>query len=147
MSNIYALDLALDLSAATPEEVLALVRWHLGQGLEQAVDGAFSDGSESDAFPLWSGRGPAHRIGGVLLGELARGASGWSLTVRQEIHAEELPDLRGLLGRLTRHGASDGLIGQIRFHETDLPDVLFNRSGNLTQCVLRGREEVVALAD
>ncbi|MFE9558906.1 hypothetical protein ACFYOD_36310 [Streptomyces sp. NPDC006703] len=147
MSDIYALDLALDLLETTPEEVLALVRWHLGSELEQAVDGGPSDASEPDAFPLWPGRGPAHRIGGVLLGGLARGVGGWSLTVRQEIHAEDLPDLKELVGQLARYAASEGLIGQIRFHEAELPDALFSRSGNLAQFTLRGEGEVAALAD
>ncbi|MFI6056188.1 hypothetical protein ACIBCO_39755 [Streptomyces violascens] len=147
MSDIYAFDLALDLRETIPEDVLGVVQWHLGLGPEEAPGGDLSDDSNLDAFPLWSDRGAAHRIGGVLLGELIHGARGWALTVRQEIHSEDLPELKGLVEQLARHSAPDGLIGQIRFHESELPDVLINRSGTLVQFSLTQREEVGVLAD
>ncbi|MFI6469831.1 hypothetical protein ACIBL5_06135 [Streptomyces sp. NPDC050516] len=147
MSDIYAFDLALDLPEATPQNVLAMVQRHLGLEPEEApvVDPPADD--ELDAFPLWSGRGAARRIGGVLSGELVRTGHGWSLSVRQEIHAEDLPDLKELVEQLARRAVSEGLIGQIRFHESELPDVLFNRSGNLTQFTLAQEEEVAPLTD
>lgn len=147
MSDIYAFDLALDLRAESSQEVLDLVQWHLGLDSEQVPGGDLSDDSNLDAFPLWSGRGAAHRIGGVLLGGLVHGTRGWALTVRQEIHSEDLPELKELVEQLARHSVSDGLIGQIRFHESELPDVLFNRSGTLVQFSLIQREEVEVLAD
>ncbi|MFD7013529.1 hypothetical protein [Streptomyces sp. NPDC059928] len=147
MSDIYAFDLALDLCETIPQDVLDLAQWHLGQDSEQAPGEDLSDDSDLDACPLWSGRGTAHRIGGALLGGLVQGARGWGLTVRQEIHAEDLPELKELVEQLARHSVSDGLIGQIRFHESELPDVLFNRSGALVQFSLMQREEVGVLAD
>ncbi|MFC4961958.1 hypothetical protein ACFPFX_37330 [Streptomyces mauvecolor] len=147
MSDIYAFDLALDLRAESSQEVLDLVQWHLGLDSEQVPGGDLSDDSNLDAFPLWSGRGAAHRIGGVLLGGLVHGTRGWALTVRQEIHSEDLPELKELVEQLARHSVSDGLIGQIRFPESELPDVLFNRSGTLVQFSLIQREEVEVLAD
>ncbi|WP_399924767.1 hypothetical protein [Streptomyces kanamyceticus] len=141
MSDIYAFDLALDLAESTPDDVLAAVRWHLGQNSEQERDESAIDGGESDLSPLWGGRGAALRIGGVLWGSLVRGDRKWSLGVRQEIHAEDLEDLKELVERLTRHAVQEGAVGQTRFHEDEIPDLLCNRSGRLIRLRLREREE------
>ncbi|WP_150494482.1 hypothetical protein [Streptomyces kanamyceticus] len=145
MSDIYAFDLALDLPESTPQDVLTTVRWHLGQ--EQSPDGTSSDDDELDTFPLWAARGASHRIGGALWGSLVQGSRGWSLSVRQEIHAEDLPDLKSLVERLVHHVTQEGLIGQVRFHENEMPDLLCKRNGALVQFALRGWEAEEPLTD
>lgn len=147
MSDIYAFDLALDLLESTPQDVLATVRWHLGQELEQDLHGNSPDDDEPDIFPLWAGRGASHRIGGTLWGSLDQGARSWSLSVRQEVHAEDLPELKGIVERIIRHAVQEGLIGQVRFRENEMPDLLFNRTGALVQFALRGWEAVEPLID
>ncbi|WP_405790421.1 hypothetical protein OG753_26710 [Streptomyces sp. NBC_00029] len=129
MSDLYAVDLALNLRDSVPHTVLADLRWHLGEE-ERAVD------EELDMYPLLASRGPAVRIGGVRVAELARTAGGWALTVRYEIHAEVLPDFDSLVERLVRHSDTEGHIGQIRFHEEYVPELLINRSGTLTRLPL-----------
>ncbi|MFD9604064.1 hypothetical protein [Streptomyces sp. NPDC059970] len=133
MSDVYAVDLALDLPASVPSAVLADLRWHLG--IEDAADDPADDMTDEtgDMFPLLAARGPAARIGGVLVGELARTADGWSLTARQEVHAESLPELDSLAVRLARNSGTEGVIGQIRFHEEDVPDLLVSRAGELVK--------------
>ncbi|MCX5343922.1 hypothetical protein [Streptomyces atratus] len=133
MSDVYAVDLALDLRASAPSAVLADLRWHLG--IKDAADDPADDmtGEIGDMFPLLAARGPAARIGGVLVGELARTADGWSLTARQEVHAESLPELDSLVVRLARNSGTEGVIGQIRFYEEDVPDLLVSRAGELVK--------------
>lgn len=81
MADLYALDLAFDLLDSTPDTVLAEVRRQL------APDTG-----------LLCARGPAWRVRGVLVGEFAPTEhGGWALTARQEIHAEQLPDLEDFL--------------------------------------------------
>ncbi|WP_030619729.1 hypothetical protein [Streptomyces sclerotialus] len=123
MSDLYAVDLALNLRESVPDAVLADLRWHLG------IESAEADG----AFPLLTARGPAVRIGGVLVGELLRTVGGWSLTARQEIHAEVLPELEELAERLAHHSGTEGVIGQLRFYEEYTPTLLINNSGTLVK--------------
>lgn len=80
MADLYALDLAFDLLDTTPDDVLTEVRRQLtGAG-------------------LFSPRGPAWRVGGMLVGEFAPAdRGGWALTARQEVHEEQLPDVEDLL--------------------------------------------------
>ncbi|WP_327367097.1 hypothetical protein [Streptomyces sp. NBC_01217] len=137
MSDVYAVDLALDLRASVSSAVLADLRWHLGT--EDAAEGS-ADGI-GDMAPLLAERGPAMRIGGVLVGELARTADGWSLTARQEVHAELLPELDSLAERLAWHSRTEGVIGQIRFYEEEVPDLLVNRAGELMRTALAPRGE------
>jgi hypothetical protein len=133
---VFAVDLALDLSPTVPSAVLADLRRHLGvvdRGEEMADD-------MYDLVPLLAARGPAVRIGGVLTGELVQGTDRWSLTTRQEVHAELLPELDSLAERLAFNARTDGVIGQIRFYEDDVPDLLVNRSGTLLKMTLRPSE-------
>lgn len=90
MSDVFAVDLALDLSPTLPEAVLAHLRRHV-EG-DSADDGS-GEADWPDFVPLLADRGPAARIGGLLTGQLFQGADHWSLTARQEIHAELLPEL------------------------------------------------------
>ena len=142
---MYAVDLALDLRASVPSAVFADLRWHLGLEAGEGEDGAGdSDRDMGDMFPLLAARGPAVRIGGVLVGELVRTAGGWSLTVRQEVHAEVLPELEALAERLAWNAGTEGVIGQIRFYEDDVPDLLINRSGTLVKMALTPKGAVTA---
>ncbi|MEU3354180.1 hypothetical protein [Streptomyces sp. NPDC037389] len=144
MSDLYELQLAWELGDAVPEEVLDDLRWHLG-----LQDVGSSDGDGSECEPLLAGRGPASRIGGVLFGALARGPRGWSVTVRQEVHAEELSELDQLLSRLAAHTAIvNGPVGQLRFYEDDAPDLLVAEAGAIARQPLRsaGSELVPFLA-
>ncbi|MFE7712208.1 hypothetical protein ACFU6I_42145 [Streptomyces sp. NPDC057486] len=136
MSDVYAVDFALDLQASVPSSILADLRWHLG--IEAADESGAEDpvGEMGDMFPLLAARGPAVRIGGVLVGEFTRTASGWSLTARQEVHAELLPELDSLAERLAWNSSTEGVIGHIRFYEEDVPDLLINRSGRLVKMSL-----------
>ncbi|MEU6118406.1 hypothetical protein ABZ840_28140 [Streptomyces sp. NPDC047117] len=134
MSDLYAVDLALDLRASVPDTLLADLRWHLDPG-DREVDGM---------FPVLAERGPAVRIGGVLIGELVQKPGGygqepggWALTVRQEIHAEVLPEFEALVERLAPHSRTVGVVGQVRFYEDDVPELLINDSGTLTKSTCR----------
>ncbi|GEC07205.1 hypothetical protein SSP24_48600 [Streptomyces spinoverrucosus] len=131
MADMFAVDLALDLSPALPGAVLDTLRWHLGLGGTEPVD------ASPDPFPLLADRGPAAKIGGVLTGELHQAAEHWSLTARQEIHAELLSDLEPLLEMLAAHARWDGVIGQVRFYEEDVPELLVGREGRLVRVGLR----------
>lgn len=133
MSDVFAVDLALDLSPSLPSAVLDDLRWHLG--VLDDGKGAIDDMAE--LVPLLSARGPAVRIGGVLTGELARGTESWSLTARQEVHAEFMPELDSLVERLAFNAKTEGVIGQVRFYENEVPDLLINRSGTLVKMTLR----------
>ncbi|MGW3988139.1 hypothetical protein [Streptomyces sp. NPDC004830] len=130
MSDLYAVDLALDLSPTTPDPVLELLRLHL----EGDADG---QEDEAEFVPLLADRGPARRIGGLLTGALQRAEHHWSLTARQEIHAELLADLMSLAEMLAHHARSEGVIGQLRWYENDIPDLLVARSGALVTMDLR----------
>ncbi|MFI2782990.1 hypothetical protein [Streptomyces sp. ALB3] len=145
MGDLYAVDLALHLRATVPGTVVDELRRHLGIAADTGTgwtDGAAETPEDEpagpqDAFPLLAGRGPAARIGGVLVGELCRADGGWALTVRQEVHAECLPELDPLLERLARHSGTEGVIGQIRFYEDHVPDLLISESGTLVRMSLR----------
>ncbi|GAA0460161.1 hypothetical protein GCM10010361_25090 [Streptomyces olivaceiscleroticus] len=127
---MYAVDLALDLRESVPDAVLADLRRHLDPESPEA----------DDAFPMLAARGPAARIGGVLFGELVHRAGGWALTVRQEIHAEFLPEIDALVERLVPHSRTVGVVGQCRFHEDHAPELLINAAGTLRKTPLRYAE-------
>ncbi|KDN80086.1 hypothetical protein ABZ568_32870 [Streptomyces olindensis] len=137
MSDVFAVDLALDLSPTVPEAVLAHLRRHV-EG-DSADDGS-GEADWPDFVPLLSGRGPAARIGGLLTGQLFQSTEQWSLTARQEIHAELLPDLLALAEMLAFNAKTEGVIGQVRFYEDDIPELLVNRSGTLVRMPLREAE-------
>ncbi|MER5357459.1 hypothetical protein [Streptomyces sp. NPDC002785] len=128
MSDVYVVDFALDIRASAPGAVLADLRWHLG--IEDGED------APTGTYPLLAARGPAARIGGVQVGELAGTADGWSLTARQEVHAELIPELDSLVERLAWNSGTEGVIGQIRFYEEDVPDLLLSRAGELVKMSL-----------
>ncbi|UUU39167.1 hypothetical protein [Streptomyces sp. NBC_00162] len=122
MADLYALDLAFDLVETTPDAVVAELRRQL------APDG------------LLGTRGPAWRVGGMLVGDFGpddRG--GWALTARQEIHAEQLPDLEDLLLLLAPHVRPPGPVGRIRHYEHESPDLLVLREGRVVQLTLDPR--------
>ncbi|MFF4446336.1 hypothetical protein [Streptomyces sp. NPDC001502] len=126
MADLYALDLAFDLLDTTPDHVLAEVRRQLAP--------------DEDGAALLSTRGPAWRVGGMLVGEFGPGErGGWALTARQEIHAEQLPDLEDLLMLLAPHIRPPGPVGRIRFYEHESPDLLVLREGRVVQLALDPR--------
>lgn len=123
MADLYAVDLAFDLLGSTPVAVLAEVRRQLA----------------SDAG-LLSSRGPAWRVGGMLVGAFApTGQDGWALTARQEIHEEQLPELEDLLLLLAPHIRPPGPVGRIRHYEHESPDLLVLREGRVVQLALDPR--------
>ncbi|MFD7915013.1 hypothetical protein ACFV30_30530 [Streptomyces sp. NPDC059752] len=123
MADLYALDLAFDLVEATPDTVLAEVRRQL-----TSPDG------------LLSTRGPAWRVGGMLVGEFGPGErGGWALTARQEIHEEQLPEMEDLLLILAPHIRPPGPVGRLRFYEHESPDLLVLREGRVVQLALDPR--------
>ncbi|MEU9577416.1 hypothetical protein [Streptomyces chilikensis] len=138
MSDVYAVDLALDLAPSVPTAVLDDLRFHLGaQEAENDVDeDTDAEGRAGDLTPLLSGRGPARRIGGVRTGELLREGDGWALTARQELHAELLPELDSLVERLVYHARTEGVVGRVRFHEDEAPELLLKRGGTLVRMPL-----------
>ncbi|WP_217184633.1 hypothetical protein [Streptomyces sp. AC495_CC817] len=140
MADLYTVDVSMNLAATVPDAVLSELRRHLG--LEGTGDGHADD---VDEHPVWAARGPARRIGGVLIGELIRTDMGWALTVRQEVHAEVMPQVDTLIEMLTFHSTTEGIIGQIRFYEDEIPDLLLNRSGELMKASLSRLPESEAL--
>lgn len=136
MGDLYVVDVSLDLPDSVPDAVLSDLRWHLG------LTGTAGD-IGIDEFPVWSARGAATRIGGVLIGELVQGPAGWSLTIRQEVHEERLSEVESLIDRLARHSNTQGVIGQIRFFEDYTPDLLINDSGTVLKAVLKYSESTM----
>ncbi|MEU9159682.1 hypothetical protein AB0D29_05255 [Streptomyces sp. NPDC048424] len=123
MADLYALDLAFDLLDTTPEAVLAEVRRQL------APDTG-----------LLCARGPAWRVGGMLVGEFGpAGHDGWALTARQEIHEEQLPDVEDFLLLVAPHISPPGPVGRIRHYEHEAPDLLVLREGRVVQLALDPR--------
>ncbi|MFF8937025.1 hypothetical protein ACF08O_20225 [Streptomyces paradoxus] len=137
MGDMFAVDLALDLSPAVPEDVLDHLRRHMEDG---GANHAMGEADWPDFVPLLADRGPAARIGGLLTGELFHGPEHWSLTARQEIHAEFLPDLIALAEMLAFNARTEGVIGQVRFYEDHIPELLVNTSGTLVRMPLRAAE-------
>ena len=133
MSDLYELQLSLDLPGSLPASDLALIRRHLGEGGDQAPETS----DPLAEYPLLSARGPAHRIGGTLVGELLPGPRGWALTVRQEVHPDEFDALRTLLTWLATRTTTIGTIGYVRFLESDVPDVLIATSDGIHRLPLR----------
>ncbi|MGW5847253.1 hypothetical protein ACWFQ8_04660 [Streptomyces sp. NPDC055254] len=133
MADLYALDLAFDLDEATPDAVLAELRRQLAPAQEPDKD-------PYGPSLLLAARGPASRIGGVLVGEFTRGGrGGWALTARQEIHEDQLPDLEDLLTVLAPHIRPPGPVGRLRHYEHEAPDLLVLREGRVVQLALDRR--------
>lgn len=133
MADVYEFQLTLDLPDSLPPQDLALLRWHLGE--EGGRQGEYE-------YPLWDTRGPARRIGGVLVGELGSDAWGWALTVRQEVHPDDFGDLRRIVLWLGARTTSVGAIGYLRFYEDHVPDVLIARAGSV-RCATLQVERVI----
>ncbi|MFJ4777150.1 hypothetical protein [Streptomyces sp. NPDC088762] len=130
MADLYALDLAFDLVEGTPEAVLAEIRRQLAPDRE----------NDGDDWRLLSSRGPAWRVGGMLVGEFApTDRGGWALTARQEIHEEQLPDLEDFLMAIAPHIRPPGPVGRIRHYECESPDLLVLREGRVVQLSLDPR--------
>ncbi|MET9606303.1 hypothetical protein ABZZ17_14695 [Streptomyces sp. NPDC006512] len=128
MADLYALELALDLDAATPQWVLDLVARHLtpepdGDAYADASDD-WDEGPEGAyAVNVLQGRGPAYRVGGTCHADLTRTPDGWRLTARQEIHAEIRPDVEYFLAALAPHVPGPaGPVGSLRFYEDPDPE-------------------------
>ncbi|MFI8434513.1 hypothetical protein ACIGJO_12315 [Streptomyces sp. NPDC079020] len=134
MSDLFELQLALDLPDSLSSAELAILRWHLGG--ESDSDSETDGSGEAGEHPLLSSTGPARHIGGALTGVLCRGPGGWALLARQEVHPDEFEDLRLLLIWLAARTASTGAIGHLRFYETEIPDVLIAESGSVRRMVL-----------
>ncbi|EFL16725.1 hypothetical protein [Streptomyces sp. C] len=124
MADLYALELALTLAASTPEPVLALIRDHMEPYAEDADSDSDSDGDEyvPPPFKVLAERGPAYRVGGECTAALTRTPTGWTLTARQEIHTENLPDAEQFLDALTPHLTTpEAPLGTLRFYEDPAP--------------------------
>ncbi|GAA3504726.1 hypothetical protein GCM10019016_118390 [Streptomyces prasinosporus] len=137
MADSYELQLALDLPGSLTPGELALLRWHL------AEEGGRQD--EGYECPLWDGRGPARRIGGLQVAELRPVHGEWSLTVRQEVHPDGFHDLRRIVQWLGERTTTPGTVGYLRFYESHVPDVFIARSGTVS-CAFLQVEEVVEVA-
>ncbi|UNO38485.1 hypothetical protein [Streptomyces sp. MST-110588] len=136
MGDLYELQLALDLPASLPGPDLALLRRHLDASEDAGDDteGCAGEGIPgTDTYPLLASRGPASRIGGVLVGELRPAPHGWALTARQEVHPDEFWDLEGLLKWLAARTTTVGVIGYLRFYEAGFPDVLVVNSKTVSR--------------
>ncbi|MFI6089562.1 hypothetical protein [Streptomyces sp. NPDC051218] len=128
MSDLYELQLALNLPDSVSDPDIALLRWHLDGSQEASQAENFQ---EVEEYPLLSSTGSASRIGGALVGELQRGPCGWALAVRQEIHPDQFGELHSLLMWLAARTTTIGTIGYLRFLEADIPDVLIADSGTV----------------
>jgi hypothetical protein len=143
VADIYELLLTMDLRADITDDEVAELRWHVGQGprperLPIGTDAyleTYPLGDPADPEcrwetatpePVFAQRGAARRTGGALVAELIRReqADGWALTVRQELHPDELYQLRTLLdwlGARSVGSQADGIeffVGYLRFHES-----------------------------
>ncbi|MFI6944201.1 hypothetical protein ACIBI4_33520 [Streptomyces sp. NPDC050418] len=133
MSDLYELQLSLDLPADLSDDELSSLRRHLGvEGHGPSVDM-----DDPDNWPLFSERGPASRIGGILTGDLQQSPRGWSLTVRQEIHPDGFSPLDSLLTWLGSRTTTIGTVGSLRFLEEDVPDLFVAEAGSLTRVTLK----------
>ncbi|MFJ9078819.1 hypothetical protein ACIRO3_26795 [Streptomyces sp. NPDC102278] len=154
MSDIHELRIAVDLRDEISEGELGELSWHLGLGPRPerlsivvdfpvvVVDDSGTPVVEDDPYPLLSGQGAASRVGGELCSTLVSRADlprkGWSLTSRQEIHPDEFEKVGELLCRLATRADETHLLGNgavgvglLRFHETEVPDVLQVKAGQV----------------
>lgn len=145
MADAYDFFLTLDLKDDLSEDEVAELRWHLGLGPQparlciitefpeavlndagQPADGTGEVTWENAPYPVLAQRGPAWRIGGAAVSELARRERprpGWALTTRQALHPDEFPNVDKLLGWLASHADHDRghaqYAGFERFYEDD----------------------------
>ncbi|MFF8633262.1 hypothetical protein ACF052_03460 [Streptomyces pilosus] len=142
MADVHELQLALHLPDSLPAPELDLLRWHLGEaGGDSEAEGEVAGGAdrhdEAYGYPLLASRGPAWKIDGVLVGELHLGSRGWALSARQEVHPDEFDDLGRLVRWLGARTTTVGVLGHLRFYETDVPDLLIARDGSVHRAGLR----------
>jgi hypothetical protein len=128
MADVFEVLVKLNLRADVPADELAELRWHLGL-LEQPDALPLTGGFDHD--PVFAARGPAWKVGGVLIGELIEREAGWALTVLQEVHPDEFPAMHALLTGIARHSDQIGFAGFVRFYENDLPEPFTVSGGQL----------------
>ncbi|MBB5075364.1 hypothetical protein [Nonomuraea endophytica] len=147
MADLYELLVTADLPDDLSEAEVAELRWHLGLGPEPEEFSIVTDFPEefiddlddprvvesgegywaAVRYPALAQRGAAARIRGVLFSALERRGpeerrSGWALTSRQEIHADEFhvpTQFIRWLDRRVRDSAFD-LSLHMRFYEDDV---------------------------
>jgi hypothetical protein len=144
MADAYDFLLTLDLRDDLSEDEIAELRWHLGLGpqperlriitefpevvldeaAEPLLDGKGEIRVENVPYPVLAQRGPAWRIGGAAVSELARREKprpGWALTTRQALHPDDFEHVEELLRWLAAHADYDHAhyVGFERFHEDD----------------------------
>ncbi len=72
MSDLFELQLSLDLPSDLTDDELQSLRWHLGTEDRDPP----ADMDDPDYWPLFCDRGPATRIGSVVAGDLQHGRRG-----------------------------------------------------------------------
>lgn len=132
MADLYELILSVDLPPGLSDAETSDLHWHLGLGPEPAGpvivtdfaepvigdDGLPTGEQEGEPYPLLASRGPAWRVGGVLLSAMEpRQDGGWALTSRQEIHPDDFHRLGVLLAWL--RARATGFHCHLRFSEDD----------------------------
>lgn len=141
MSDLFELQLSLDLPSDLSNDELNLLRLHLDA--EDRTSPAEPD--EPDNWPLFCYRGPATRIGGTLTSDLQHGRRGWSLTVRQEVHPDQFSPLDSLLTWLGARTTTIGTVGYLRFLEDHVPDLFIADAGSITRVMLKQQQAAATL--
>ncbi|MFI9359327.1 hypothetical protein [Streptomyces lydicus] len=130
MADAYDFLLTLDLKDDLSADEVAELRWHLGLGpqperlciISEFPEVVLDDNSkpvlddqgewrvENAPYPVLAQRGPAWRIGGATVSELARREGprpGWALTTRQALHPDDFDKVDPLLSWLATHADYD----------------------------------------
>jgi hypothetical protein len=144
--------MAMDLRDDLSDGEVAELRWHLGLGPQPdtlrivpefpiVVENELGEPTiEDDPHPVLGERGPAWKVGGDLSSELVRregqASSGWTVTVRQELHPDGFDEVSVLLGWLAvksddKHVNADGSVsvGFLRSYEDGDPQPLTIKNG------------------
>ncbi len=141
MSDLYELQLSLDLPSDLSNDELKSLRWHLGAEGHEHPD----EQDDPNNWPLFCYRGPATRIGGILTGDLHHGPRGWSLTVRQEVHPDGFSHLDSLLTWLGARTTTLGTVGYLRFLEDHLPDLFIADARLITRVTVKQQQAEATL--
>ncbi|MBC9714479.1 hypothetical protein H9Y04_18115 [Streptomyces sp. TRM66268-LWL] len=141
MSDLFELQLSLDLPSDLSDNELSSLRWHLGAEDHKPL----ADPDDPDNWPLLCYRGPATRIGGLVTGDLQHGRRGWSLTVRQEVHPDGFSLLDSLLSWLGARTTTIGTVGSLRFLEDHVPDLFIAEAGSITRVALMQQQAEATL--
>ncbi|MGQ4389069.1 hypothetical protein [Streptomyces sp. SAS_270] len=129
MADAYDFLLTIDLKDNLTQDEVTELRWHLGLGpqpqqlciLTEFPEVMLDDGepilddkgeiqAENAPYPVLAQRGPAWKIGGAALSELARREiprPGWALTTRQALHPDETEHVDQLLDCLAARADYD----------------------------------------